>query len=236
VTITQSVAIVAPPGVYAGVSVSTGDGIVVNAGASDVIILRGLTVNSQGTSGSGIVFNFGGELHVENCIVNGFSPHGDGLFFNGGNGTKGFLEVKDSTFRGNDIGINVDGPAVAVIDRVRVEGNNTDGISVLIGAQVTVRNSVFSANGIAMLALASSFGSAELNIERCVVSNNAIGVRSTSDFNFVSTVRISNSTVTDNSIGLQNIGALAVFLSRLNNTVRGNGSDTSGTIGSYTAK
>src|SRR5215471_7392386 len=40
--ITKPVSIVAPQGVTAGISVFSGDGITINAGASDVIILRGL--------------------------------------------------------------------------------------------------------------------------------------------------------------------------------------------------
>jgi hypothetical protein len=47
-TINKSVAIVAPEGVTAGISVFSGDGISINAGGSDTIILRGLTVNNQG--------------------------------------------------------------------------------------------------------------------------------------------------------------------------------------------
>jgi len=44
VTISQAVTLEAPDGVYAGMTVSAGDGITVAAGASDVIVLRGLTV------------------------------------------------------------------------------------------------------------------------------------------------------------------------------------------------
>jgi hypothetical protein len=51
----------------------------------------------------------------------------------------------------------------------------------------------------------------------------------------VATVRVSNSTVTDNQFGLSQTGP-AVLLSRGNNTVEGNGANTLGTIGSYTAK
>ena len=91
-TITQAVSIIAPPGVYAGVSVFSGNGITITAGGSDTVILRGLTVNNQGSSGSGIVFNTGHTLHIENCAVNGFSITGfsSGVFFNGA----GELEVR----------------------------------------------------------------------------------------------------------------------------------------------
>jgi hypothetical protein len=48
-SITQSVSIIAPPGVYAGISVFSGDGIDINAGSTDTVILRGLTVENQGS-------------------------------------------------------------------------------------------------------------------------------------------------------------------------------------------
>lgn len=44
VTITKAVSIIAPPGIYAGVSVSAGDGVTVNAGPSDRVVLRGLNI------------------------------------------------------------------------------------------------------------------------------------------------------------------------------------------------
>src|SRR5260370_29751704 len=47
-TINKSVAITASPGVFAGIVVFTGHGIDINAAGSDTVILRGLTINSQG--------------------------------------------------------------------------------------------------------------------------------------------------------------------------------------------
>jgi hypothetical protein len=240
VTIIQSVSIVAPTGVYAGVSATTGHGIVIDANTSDVITLSGLTINGQGTSGSGIVFNNGGALHVKDCIVNGFSSHGDGLFFNGNNfGNNGILEVKDSIFRGNVTGIHVEGTALTVIDRVRVEGNNGDGIDAFDGAKVTVRNSLIAGNGgtgTFAFSTGLGLGPAELNVERCVISNNAAGVVSESDSTFIASIRISNSTVTDNTVGLRNNGAPAALLSRSSNTVEGNGTNMSGAITLFSAK
>src|SRR5262249_13073951 len=101
-SITQAVSITAPAGVYAGISVFSGDGIDINAGASATVILRGLTINNQGSTGSGIICNSAGTLHVESSVVNGFSS-GQGVFFQ----SPGKLEVKDCIFRGNSIGIGV---------------------------------------------------------------------------------------------------------------------------------
>ena len=50
-TISQSVSIIAPPGVYAGISVFSGDGVTVSAGATDKVLLRGLTINGEGGTG-----------------------------------------------------------------------------------------------------------------------------------------------------------------------------------------
>jgi hypothetical protein len=124
-TVTKAVSIVAQ-GVTAGISVFSGDGIDISAGANDTVILRGLTVNSQGISGSGIVFSSGAALHVESCVVNGFSI-GCGVLFNG----PGTLEVKDSIFRNNSEGVVVQsssGVALASIDQVRFELNRDVGL------------------------------------------------------------------------------------------------------------
>jgi hypothetical protein len=238
-TITKPVSIVAPPGVTAGISVFPGeDGVTINAGASDTVILRGLTINNQGSiGGSGIVFNTGGTLHVENCVVNGFINTGasSGINFLAGAN----LEVKDSIFRGNRNGIVVhpaSGTAQAVIEQVRLE-NGGVGLFVLEGSTVTVRNSLASGSiGGGFAAAASFAASAELDIENCVASNNGFGIGASSLATGVATVRVSNSTVTHNGIGLNNQSAPAVILSRGNNTVEGNTINTAGTIGSYSAK
>ena len=47
VTITQSVSIIAPAGIYAGISVFGGDGVTVNAPGA-IVVLRGLSINGQG--------------------------------------------------------------------------------------------------------------------------------------------------------------------------------------------
>jgi hypothetical protein len=232
--ITQAVTVQAPPGVYAGISVFSGDGITISAGGTDTVILRGLTVNNQGSNGDGIAFNTGGTLHVENCVVSGFAS-GRGLLI-GGAGT---LEVKDSIVRSSGVGIQAtasSGTAAASIDHVRLEGNNV-GIFAEDRAKVTVTNSLASNNGTGFEALSNSLA-VELNIDTCVVtsSSNFGGIFASSMSNGVATVRVSNSTVTGNTVGLFKQGSAAVLLSRGDNTVEGNGTDTIGTIGSYTAK
>jgi hypothetical protein len=228
-TVSSSVSIIAPPGVYAGISVFSGDGIDINASGTDVVILRGLTINSQGGS-SGITFTAGKALHVENCEVNGFQSGGIV------SSSTGSLFVTDSILRGNADGIAVNGSnnSGVSIDRVRLEGNS--GFGVLLGTgKVSLTNSFISGSNTNLQA-SSNGTAAELNVENCVVANSTgVGIFVRALGGGSATVRLSNSTVTDNQIGLweQSPGLL---LSRGNNTVEGNGTNTMGTIGSYTAR
>jgi hypothetical protein len=233
--ITSAVSITAPPGVYAGIAVFSGDGIDINAGASDIVILRGLTVNNQGSTGGGIVFSGGAALHIESCIVNGFANN-TGISFN----VAGKLELKDSIMRGNLTGVAIatpSGTAAASLDHVRPEKNGGRGLFAGSGSQVTIRGSVASGNGNdGLAAIAGGSANAELNIESCVSSNNGgSGIAADKTSTGVATVRVSNSTATDNQNGFF-VGAGQSLLSRGNNTVEGNSVNTNGTVGSYTAK
>jgi hypothetical protein len=231
VNINKSISIIASPGAYAGISVFSGAGLIVNAGANDTVILRGLTVNSQGGD-NGIQFNSSGTLQVENCVVNGFVG-GNGLLSTAG----GKLAVKDSIFRSNSFGISISGTSAVAVDHVLFEANTT-GLTAQNGPRVTVCNSVAFHNDTAFFAFSGTTANVDLTIESCVVSNNTgAGMFSQSNSTGVATVRVSNSTVTDNATGLANNGAPALLLSRGNNTVEGNTTNnTFGTIGSYSAK
>ena len=71
-TIAKSVSIIAPSGIYAGVTVSGSSGLTINAGPGVVVVLRGLTINGQnGVVGISASLDLGARLHVENCVVSG---------------------------------------------------------------------------------------------------------------------------------------------------------------------
>jgi hypothetical protein len=72
VTITQAVSIVNEEGVEAGITVTSGDGITITAGATDVVNLRGLTLVGAGGD-NGITFNSGAALNIQNCVIRGFT-------------------------------------------------------------------------------------------------------------------------------------------------------------------
>ena len=71
VTINKSISIVSE-GFEAGVLASGTNGIVISAGAGDIINLRGLTIDGAGTGLVGIKFNSGAVLNVQKCTIKNF--------------------------------------------------------------------------------------------------------------------------------------------------------------------
>jgi len=206
VTITKSVAIIAPPGVYAGITVfAPDDGVTVNA-PGGIVVLRGLSINGQGGF-RGIVFQAGERLRVENCVVSGMTNAG--IWHDAANGE---MIVLDSITRDNGgAGIFANGDSVSVVlDHVRSEHNQADGFALggssfsVVAVVATVSNSVFTHNlgrGI-WAAVVSDGASATIVVERSVISNN-------SNHGFVATILTfgsSRATLSRNTI-VDNLGA-----------------------------
>src|SRR5262245_9760486 len=197
VAINKPVSIVAPPGVYAGITATVGTAVSVNAGSNAVVVLRGLVLNGLGGT-QGIVFNSGqgSALHLENLVISGFTQAG--VTTPGG----GALFVKDTISRGNGIGISITGGATASMERVRVERNNF-GVAVNDGTAV-VRNCVASGNTTTgLFANPFSASPASLHLDNCLVANNGVGLRALNNFGGTATARIANSLVAGNTTGLQ---------------------------------
>lgn len=127
VTIGQSVSIIAPPGVYAGISVFGGDGVGVFTISSDKVVLRGLSINGQGGGGnSGIHVLGSGTVYIERCTVANIG--GIGIQIDGGR-----IHIRDTLVQGSTLsGLHLIGgtsPFVSVIDSQFV-ANGTRGIQV----------------------------------------------------------------------------------------------------------
>jgi nitrous oxidase accessory protein NosD len=229
--VNKGVSVTAAPGAHVIVSAASGDGIEVGAGPNDVVILRGLNVESSGGGFAGILYSGGGELHIESCVINDFGARGIDAF-----GPS--LSVKDTIIRNSGFGIlTSSGPGNTVTaEGVRLESNQA-GLFATNGARVSIRNSVIAGNSQqGIVASGNGPGSfVEVNVESCMIAYNGTdGVDS--DASGSAIIRISNSIVTDNGIGLHQAGT-ALLLSRGNNTVEGNKTaDTRGTVGAYTPK
>jgi hypothetical protein len=230
-TITKAVTVEAPAGVYAGVTVSSGNGITINATAGvDTVTLRGLTVNNQGSTGNGIVFNTGGTLHVESCIANGFSS-GGGIDIAG----PGNIFVDDTIARGNTYGVlaNIPTTGTASISMVNLHSDaNTYGLFLEAAATGVIVNAAIrssSASGnttTGMLVEGVTNGVASLDIESCLVTDNGTGVFAQGITSGTGTASISNCTITRNSTSGFDQESGGVINSRGQNTIIGSNTGT----------
>lgn len=256
VTINQSVQIEAAPGVRASVTATGATyGVTVNAGTSNVVVLRGLRI---GGGYYGVYFNGAGTLDIEDCVLDG-STNG-GIMFLPNAASQIF--VTNTTVRNttNGTGIQVqsdNGLARATISHCLIEKSYIAGISALNYAAVTVRDTVATGNTAGFLTNSYTSGATtEMSIENCLAtggkfgietSNSGIGAqvvsvsRSTTTGNSYgiyagnpSTVRVSDTTITRNFDGLVNATG-GSLLSRLNNTLEANTYDGTFT-GTFGAK
>jgi hypothetical protein len=225
--INKSVTVVGAPGIHAGITVLPGQGVVINAGTSDVVVLRGLVLNGLGAI-HGIGYQTGASLQVENCLIQGFA--GNGIRFdNADNGQQ--LLVRDTVVRnigisGIFVGLTSSGTARATIERCRLE-NNKEGLFVTDNAKVTIRDTVvWGSKAEGILAYTFNAGAtAEINVENCLVTNGATSGIQADGVAGASLIRVSNTTVSNNHGGVNAISPIGTILSRGNNTVEGNSSD-----------
>lgn len=153
VTITKSVSIYVPPGVYGFASIQGGnDGVVINAAPTDKVVIRGLFIEGSGANaGRGIVANSVASLTIENCIIRNFAT---GISIAPSTPVK--VTIDDTVIRDVTFGLRTVAASGAIngtTTGLRIEGASTEAIGVF-----------------------SSGATASLEATRCVLTNNAIGV------------------------------------------------------------
>ena len=220
-TIAKAVSIYVPKGIYAGLTAFSGDGITIEAGSTDLVSIEGLTINALGGV-NGIHILSGGAVKVAGCEISGFTT--GVLAESTGDLLAADMEVRDSTAAG--ISVNPIAASKVTLRRCRLE-RNASGLSVAGGSSAEFSESVASANTSAGITCSSG----DVSIEDSLLAVNGTGAAATGTGH----VRLSDSIVTNNATGLQQSGS-GVFLTRGNNTVEGNATNTSGTIGSYPAR
>jgi hypothetical protein len=224
VTITKSITIDGSGGSIAGVLVSGTNGIVVSAGASDVVILRNLDINGVGTGLNGIQFNSGAMLYVENVTIYGFTQNGIAFMPSSSSG----LSVERALVRENTGGNLLvkpgpSGTASVNVSESRFEGGRF-GVRVEDGTEATISRSTGNGNDNNGFLAVSTTTPAELNLESCVASNNS-GAYGVVASGAGATLRISNTTITHNGTGIGAVsgGSVVSFGNNRNagNTVGG---------------
>jgi len=199
---------------FSGISVTSGGvGITINGGASDTVSLNGLLIEGSGIGGSGIQFNSGKSLVVENCLVRNMVQHG--INFGSNAATQQSLSVSNSYFTdlgGNGIQMSTSstGAIKAVIDRSafyrNVIGLIATGASGTGALDVSVTDSVAGNNVNAGFAVTAAPGHLLANVmmTRITATGNGVGVQSSGA---TALLRISQSTVTGNTTGYDSSGS-----------------------------
>jgi hypothetical protein len=221
-TINKAVTITSD-GAVAGVLATSGAGITIAAGASDVVNLRGLDVDGAGSGSIGIQFSSGQSLNIQKSVVRNFSDSGVS-FAPSAASTLFITETAVTNNANNGISVTSNGSAVSgAINRVTASRNGT-GILASGGANVTVIDTVAGNNNYGIGASSSA-----VMVRNSTVSNNGTGIAADQQ---AAVIRVGQSTITANRVGWQATNGAQV-VSYSNNNVSGNATD--GTVTSTVA-
>jgi hypothetical protein len=226
VNITKSITIDGG-GTFASILAAGTNGIIVNAGASDVVTIRNVTINGANTGLNGIRFLAGGALHIEKCEIFGFGVGGRGISAEPTGG--GTMYVLDTVLSNNDGGGILIKPSVYLgtsLDKVRLNGN-LYGVRAENNANVTIRDSVVAGNSTHGFHAFSTGAGVLINVENSTAANNGGGGVTTSGA--AAGISISNSTIMSNAQGI-NTSAGGNVYSFGNNKIFGNGTNGTPTI------
>jgi hypothetical protein len=227
VTITKSLTIVSD--IDLGSILDSGvNGIVVNTLSTDTVMLQGLAIQGAGSGSNGIRFVGAGTLIVENCVIeaqNAVDPNGHGIDF--APNASASLQVLHTTIRdnsGHGIYIHPSGGTVnATISDSHVLNNGRTGVRVEAGGNVTVRDTVASGNKNGLLGM-GLLAPLNMTIDGCSFSESVLVGVTAGGGTTLATVRLNNSTVTNNLQGLSVLSNGSI-VSWQNNHVAGNGTN-----------
>ncbi len=227
VTITKSITLDGT-GTFASILASLVNGIIINAAATDVVTIRGLSINGFCNGINGINILQAKTVNVEDCVIFRFNT-GNGITVNETSGLN--LNVRNSVIRDNTLdGINTTssgGNVTVTLDNVRLSGNG-NGLHARSGSRVTARSCVFSnntTNGV----FADAAGSALVNVfvwDSQISMNGGAGVRAGNAGNVgTSGVTLNQNQIdrnTSNGVLISTGGVVNTFG---NNSILGNGVD-----------
>jgi hypothetical protein len=207
-----------------GGALAGGNGIVVNAGATDVVVIRGLDIFGVNPPTHGVRIIAGGAVHIEDCVIRRFnSASSFGVSFQPAGATQLFINNSTITQNGNGAtggGIliqptGVSGSARVVITNSHVLDNANSGLRIdstgntsTAGISVDLRNSEFSGNGSGIAAVAVGTNPMTIMLTDSSVSNNGGGAIIGNGTGV--TMRVGNTTITGNVSGVTAAGSSSI--------------------------
>lgn len=225
-TITKAITLDGGGGQVASVLVAGTNGIVVAAGANDVVIIRNLRINGISGTGvgglNGVRFLSGKDLNIENCVIFGFTQNGLDIALN--QATQATVHVFHSVFKQNNgVGIaatNAQLPQVKVaIDFSEIAIDNI-GVEAAARSQIEINNSMISGGATAGISSDSPSGDGIIGIDHSVVVSNNNGATASGG----SIIATGDTTYTLNSGTALNQSGTGKIFSYGTNRVHDNGS------------
>ena len=228
VTITKSITISCEAGT-AGILVASTNGIIVNASATASVFLKGLDIEGLGSTGSpginGINVLAVGFLHIEECVIRGFSQAGIGINTNADSRfviSRTTLYQNGAGTTGAAIRIFPGGGSVTgLIERVvadrNVFGIAADGTGGTSGINITVSDSSISGNTQAGIVAVTGATGTGVMVSRTSVVNSGTGLLAIGGG---AVMRVGESRITGNGVGVS-----GPVQSYGNNQLNGNASD-----------
>ncbi len=232
VTITKSITLDGT-GTFASILASLVNGIIINAASTDVITIRGISINGFCNGINGINILQAKTVNVEDCVIFRFNT-GNGITVNETNDLN--LHVRNTVIRDNTLdGINLASSGGTVkfsIDNCRLSGN-ANGLHVRSQSQGTVDRSVMAgntANGV----FADAVTGATVAIARVwnsqISNNGQNGVRAGNAGNAgTAVVQIAQNQINNNTGSGALVTAPGIVETFTNNSILGNG--TNGCVG-----
>jgi hypothetical protein len=236
VTITKSITIGTDPSM-GGILSSATNGVVINAAATDIINLRGLTINGGVGVNSGLngvrILN-AGTVNIENSYIYGdrsAAPNGNGITVQN---TANTVELNLDRTTISEAGLTNDGAAVLVVPtgsgsaKVSVNRstifNNTRGIrgdsSGTTGTiAIVINDTAIANNTLSGVSVVSGAAAATVVLNRSSSTSNTSGVNANGT---LAVARLYSSVVTGNASGLLP-AASGQIISYGNNLLDGNG-------------
>jgi len=215
VTITKALTI-SGDGTLAGILAAGTNGIIVNAGANDRVVVRNLSINGAGTGINGIRYLAGKSLTVDGVTIGGFTGRGIDMSLT----LNGKLFVRNTRITDAVTGLFVtsaSGTAQASLEGVHLTGLGT-GLEASNNSRVMISDSVVSGN--TSNGLLASTSTARINAEGCQIAfNDVAGVNAFGNGSFI---RLSNDEIYNNANGIS-ISPGATVDTTGNNRVHDNG-------------
>jgi hypothetical protein len=214
------------------------NGIVVNAPAASIVILRGLDIFGAGNAQNGVRFIAGAALHIEDSFISRFNAtNGLGVSFQPSGVSE--LVIRNTTIAsngttGNGGGLLVQPTGAGGVARVTLDNvtlsNNFQGVRAdstgstfpsTVGnpvIRVSITGCTATGNQSQGFAAITNTGHVEMMIDSSTSSDNGQGGVTTSGANAM--LRVGRSIITGNNVGTNNLGGS--IESYQTNQIRGN--------------